>query len=297
MENLGITCRISTLVASCDRYYKLWPIWYENLKGCWTDTSYPIFLGTNTSTFQSKDLDVKTVYSTLEKSWSERVVEWLDQLSSEYVLLLLDDFILKYPVAYEKLESLIDLMEEYNSPYLRIFSFPGPSEILDKDLCVGTIDKEEPYLISLQASLWKVEFLRKICKPGESPWQFEIYGSERAREFVYENPGICFLTCYRKRPIIYYEQLIEGGVVPRTRLWQIKKGQELLDDWPRMPIGNDLLQFSKFYLSRLLYSLPSKIRIPTVKLARYLSEKLHLGRSHGRKTKQTAQFFGDPKVD
>jgi len=297
MEDLGTTRRISTLVASCDRYYQLWPIWYENLKECWTDTSYPVFLGTNTSTFQSNGLDVKTVYSTLEKSWSERVVEWLDQLSSKYVLLLLDDFILKYPVDYGKLESLIDLMEECNSPYLRIFGLPGPSKVVDKDLCVGTIDKEEPYLISLQASIWTVDFLRKICMPGESPWQFEIYGSERAREFVYENSDVYFLTCYKKRPVIYYEQLIEGGVVPRTRLWQIKKGQELLANWPRMPVKNDFFQFSKFYLSRIIYSFPSKIRISTLKLARYLSEKFHLGRSHKRKTKQTAQFFGGSKVE
>jgi hypothetical protein len=284
--------RFSTLVASCDRYHLLWPIWYENLKECWTDPSYPVFLGTNNSTFKGNGLAVKTAYSTLEKSWSETVVEWLDQIPSKYVLLLLDDFILKHPIDYDKLESLIDVMEEHNSPYLRIFTLPGPSKIVDKSLCVGTIARNEPYLISLQASLWKVDFLKEICKPGESPWQFEIYGSERARHFIDQNSDVDFLTCYRKRPVIYYEQLIEGGVVPRTRLWQIKKGQKLLSDWPRMPIQNDFLQFFKFYLSRVIYSLPTNMRISTLQSARLLSEKLGFGRSYGRKTRQTAQFFG-----
>jgi hypothetical protein len=183
-------------------------------------------------------------------------------------------------------------MEEYNSPYLRIFGFPGPSKVVDKSLCVGTIDRDEPYLISLQSSIWRVEFLREICRPGESPWEFEIYGSERARDFIDRNPDVAFLTCYKKRPVIYYEQLIEGGLVPRTRLWQIKKGRELLSGWPRMPIQNDFLQFSKFYLSRMVCLLPTKIRIATLQLARQLSEKLNIGRSYGRKTRQTAQFFG-----
>lgn len=296
METSSPYRRISTLVASCDRYYQLWPIWYKNLKKCWTDTSYPIFLGTNSSTFEGDDLKVKTVYSTLDKSWSETVIEWLDQIPSEYVLLLLDDFILKHPVDYRKLESLIDLMQECNSPYLTIFGLPVPSKIVNKSLFVGTIDTDEPYLISLQASLWKVEFLREICKPGESPWEFEIYGSERARDIISENSDVIFLTCYKKRPIIYYEQLIEGGLVPRTRLWQIKTGQELLSDWPRMPIQNDFLQFFKFYLSRIVYSLPTKIRIVILQLARQVSRTLRFGRSYTRKTGQTAHFFGKTKA-
>lgn len=48
------------------------------------------------------------------------------------------------------------------------------------------------YLISLQPSLWRKDYLQQVLKPGEDAWQTEIQGSRRARGLTCKNS--CVMT-------------------------------------------------------------------------------------------------------
>ena len=69
------------------------------------------------------------------------------------------------------------------------------------------LDRNYPYYVSLQPTIWKKSYLEKIIKPNETAWEFEIKASSRAKRI--EGVNAC---CVRKT-IFNYRNLMEKGVL------------------------------------------------------------------------------------
>ena len=63
---------------------------------------------------------------------------------------------------------------------------------------------------SLQASLWKVEDLKKILEPNESAWDFEIKGSMRSRLLINK------FYLVTKDPVFHYVNAADKGKFRRS---------------------------------------------------------------------------------
>src|SRR5690349_19035401 len=109
---------ITILVSSCDRYAPLWEPFFRSLWMQWpslktTNNTVPSLLIVNTQEYHHPR--VKTIKITAETSWADNMLTALQQVKTQYVLVLLDDYWLDQPVDEKRLRQLLILLQEGNT--------------------------------------------------------------------------------------------------------------------------------------------------------------------------------------
>jgi len=79
------------------------------------------------------------------------------------------------------------------------------------------------YLISMQPSIWRKEFLLNVLKPEYSPWDFELKGS---RQIKNKETGIYI---DRAVPTVYFNAVRRGFI--KTVGWEDFRKQQKLKDF------------------------------------------------------------------
>lgn len=163
---------IAYLVSSCDKYKDLWDLHFEALSIHFQFKHIDKYLLSNYKVYNSKK--IKTLAVGEDLSWSHMLIEALSLIEQDYILLTLDDFILRRNTDCKKLNnSLIILKENHDIGAIRLLPRPN-SCIKSQYKGYNLVDPAKPYALSLQASLWRKSFLQSLLIPGESPWEFEL---------------------------------------------------------------------------------------------------------------------------
>ena len=150
------------------------------------------------------DLDPVKCYTPHDVTkWSETLGVFIEGLDDDYLLLMLDDY----------------WVQEYNSDVMDIAEMAlNLSNIQKIDVSGGMmqfqhtpadegfvlIDDTAQYRTSLQAAIWRKDYLVKFCKKGWTPWDFELKGSKMAK-----NDGATVLGVVR--PAIRYINVLRRG--------------------------------------------------------------------------------------
>jgi hypothetical protein len=162
--------------------------------------------------------------------WSNFLLDTLAYLGWKHFVLFLEDFWLMRPVDTGVVERIYAYCQDHDVLRFdltadRLYAAPN-TEIFDYGFLghhdIIRSDPASAYHVSTQAAVWNTELLRKILVPNESPWQFEILGTERARL----HPDLLVLAT-RQRPVRYSIVLHGGdasvyhpeGLVPHEGLW------------------------------------------------------------------------------
>ncbi len=170
------------LVNSCDLYEDAWYPFFKLFEIQWPDCPYPLVLNTETKKFNSPFIDI-TIFNSGNIPWSDRVLNALETIESEFVLFLLEDFFLMSPVKKEVFDSALSLISENEkigvicfNPDIdaRAWKTKGSYSNYFTELKKGSIAR-----INAVAALWRKDFFVKILKRGESPWEFEANGTKR----------------------------------------------------------------------------------------------------------------------
>lgn len=153
--------------------------------------------------------------------WSDACLKMLDMIGDNQIIIVLEDYWLTRPINLDALnvgkyfmqdhpEALrFDLTTDrlYSQSFQDIGSI-GPVDIIKAN--------DPNYCLSLQASLWNVNVLRKILIPGETPWEVELQGSGRAADLeVYGT---------RQWPI-RYQIMVRSGHFSKSGAWQMPARQ------------------------------------------------------------------------
>lgn len=170
---------LAVLIMSCDQYSDLWPSFFYYFWNYWPNCPYPVFLGSTTKTYA--DDRIKTLLAQHDESWSDSALRYLEQIANDYVLLLQEDFFLEKEINSADIGSCVMAMKELGAKYCRLV--PGGERLDNIGGCeqFGWIRPSNAFRISTQASIWYRESLMQHIRSSESPWDFEILGSERTR--------------------------------------------------------------------------------------------------------------------
>lgn len=127
---------------------------------------------------------------------------------AEYVLLFLEDFLLTAPADTTRIVELVQIARRRKIGCLRIaaglpLALP-PTYELSEFPGVGVIAPGEPYRVTLQAAVWRIETLRRLLAPGLSAWEFEQIGTPMSE-------GFADVFWAVMQPAIEYDQAIEKG--------------------------------------------------------------------------------------
>ena len=205
---------VALVVSSCDQYSLLLKYFFLQLK-----KYFPIFDGeiytTASGDYSYEGYNITGIdqrYSQL--SFSTRLILLLKIIKSKYVLFFLDDFLLYSPVNNVIIDDGIKILEKDKGVGMIVLHDSSSY----KNVCNNKYNeffhikkRISPYKCTTQVSLWDRQFLLKILRKGESPWDFELIGTYR--------------LCHSKRKILYrddkYNNCFDypnGGIVIRGKI-------------------------------------------------------------------------------
>jgi len=204
------------VVSSCDNYEDTWYPFFKILEEQWPDRPYPIVLNTESKSFDYEDMDIMTFnfYKSGQKiQWGKRLIKTLENIDSEYIVFLLDDFFLLDRVDQKRIDECLDWMNKDKN--IAVFSFWRTHQPNIKDNKYPHFEKrpqEAEYRLNCQAAVWRREKLISYIRPHENPWQWELLGSKRSSRYKED-----FYSAIEGEPYIFVYDWFSGGGVHRGK--------------------------------------------------------------------------------
>ena len=168
---------LSVIVMSCDKYADLWSPFAENFKKYWPTCPYPVYLVSETQVSNS-EIFSETILCGKGKEWTERLEIAINQVNSDFTILLCEDYLLCDFVDSAKINELLVFAKNNNVGNLRMIPNPKPGRHLDINLNFSVYEKGSQYRVATQAGIWQRGYLKKLIIVKSSIWGFERLGSE-----------------------------------------------------------------------------------------------------------------------
>ena len=177
----GASTDCTVLVASCDRYADVVEPFGRLFARYWPDCPFEVVLVTETDPGPLPGVS-RTLACGPGGNWAGRLVRALDTISTPYVLMLCDDYLLAQPVDTARMLARLAQARRLDAANLRLVPNPRrfrpwPAAAGDEDLPLGEYPKNTAYCISTLAGFWARDFLRRLAAQADSIWEFERYGS------------------------------------------------------------------------------------------------------------------------
>ncbi|MGC8483593.1 MAG: hypothetical protein ACP5OE_08125 [Thermodesulfobium sp.] len=255
---------LSIYVSSCDKYSWLWPSFFHYLNKFWPDCPYKVYLGSETLKF--RDRNVIVLDAGVGIPWGKMTRTNLEKIDTKYVLFMLDDFLLENYVDSKIIEAVLNLTVKMNANHIRLNENGSKRKLKNWEIANSfvAIDGSKKSMISLQAAIWNRKFLLSILNNEESPWEFEILGSERVKNghkmyylkkaaLVYHFGGIVHQGLIERKyaRMLFREHIWIDRKKVMTRREQLLKYIEDVHNYLHLNsvIPNDIKQYVKKHLS------------------------------------------------
>ena len=193
---------LPVLVVSCDRYSDLWRPFFELFWQRWPDCRGPVYLGSNFEDYDDPRVDTLRVGT--DVNWAAGVTSMLDRIRGEYVIVMLEDFLLMQTVDNARIERLAEIAASERLGCLRLYSIFPPETAVAQYPELGSFAAGEKWRITAQAAIWRVETLRRLLVPGFTAWDFELVGSQMSDYMPDRIWGVM-------QPALVYDQAVEKG--------------------------------------------------------------------------------------
>ena len=177
---------LSIFVNTSDSFEDCWHPFFTLFARYWPNCPYPIVLNTETKDYSFKGLNIVCAKVAAGENrrltWSECLARALDGVKTPYILYLQEDYFLEASVNEDALKALLQEIRAGNADVIRLSEDEGagPWQV-DKGVLIWQVAQKAKYQISLQAALWRKDFLRAQVRLHENPWQLESFGSMRLR--------------------------------------------------------------------------------------------------------------------
>ena len=176
---------LTILVNTTDSFEDCWEPFFKLFSTYWPDCPYPIVLNTETREFSYGGLDITCSKVAADRpgkplAWGECLIRCLERIETEVVLYVQEDYFLHAPVKVRQVDEFAEMMHPGGYACIRLLECGGAGPWCPTDHpLLWEVDRKSRYRISLQAALWRKDVLRRCIRPHESPWQLEVWGSQR----------------------------------------------------------------------------------------------------------------------
>ena len=111
--------------------------------------------------------------------WAKRLYDFLREYPYDYVVFLLDVFILSDFVDDYELNRVHSIMKQH--PEIACFNFmetykDAEDSVREDYERYYLKDRKAEFRMNLQAAIWRKDYLMKFIRKHENPWQFETWG-------------------------------------------------------------------------------------------------------------------------
>lgn len=178
----------SVLIYSNDKYSDVWGPFFTLFFRYWA-CPYQVYLTTETE--QCLLPEVKTI-NTDAPTWTERIKAAVEQIPTEYIIGMCEDFFFRRPVKQEVINACIMFMR-YNKN-IGCFNFekeydPECKLIPSQYPSFGRKPPGNHFQKSCQPTLWRKDYLLKLLDCEYDPWQWETIETEYPLDhYVWNGP-------------------------------------------------------------------------------------------------------------
>lgn len=196
---------VSVIVSSCDKYNHAWPVFKHSFNKYWPDCPYPIYFITN-----ELNAPIGTTIKTGEdKGWSNQMIKAINNIDSELIIFLLEDYWFTQNVDTKALSELVEFMKRnIGIEHIRLYSSKQSKQIKRESylLDMDVLNQDESYRASLNAGIWRTNTFKELLEPNKSIWDSEHSMTEKSVEKM-------FLTVRDMKYIVYNidNNMIEQG--------------------------------------------------------------------------------------
>lgn len=208
--------RCVVVVNSCDAYADVWPLFFAAFKERWPDCPFPLVVNTESLDATAPELRVSShVMAPHERSspWGARLLSTLRDQSSEYVLMLFDDFVLEEPVDSQAIAKCLGWMDA--DPLISVFYFshvPGTARPASNYAGFEAIPRLTNYRLNSAPALWRRQHLIELTRADDNPWIWELFGTSRT--FLHRGRYFCARPGHEA---IYRYNYTLGGAIYRGK--------------------------------------------------------------------------------
>ena len=189
---------------------------------------YDIYINTENKSYECDFLDVKTITTGSENSWTVRIKKALDKIEADYILFMLEDFFLLNQVDNSKFNAVMSEMQNQSDVGFVFFTPIGVK--YDIEYKPGTlfsdVSKYADYRVNACLGLWKKEYLLQMLYLDGSPWEFE----HNATRLSWLSKHRCCVINPDYSSIFTYSILPSEGYGITQRKW-LPKNKELFSKY------------------------------------------------------------------
>lgn len=183
--------RLTVYISSPKAYKDVFDIFYQCYNKFWKNSEFPIVLSTN---YDAQYKGVRVINSeNLQDSWTERTIDALNTIDSDYILLLCDDLFINETVNNEDIKAILDLMDQYKIDYCRLNPYKKGARFNETDL-IYKVHKRMPYALNLQRGIFRKNYLLSLLGDGsKSAWNLEnewLQKSQVSPNEYYDNVAV-----------------------------------------------------------------------------------------------------------
>jgi hypothetical protein len=206
----------SILINTCDKFEDCWDPFFKLFKLYWPDCKGKIYLNTEYKDYSYPGLNIIAVKGCQKHhlphnkraTWSQCLKWALEEMETDIVLYMQEDYFLKDYVKNGWLEHYVQLMQEYTA--IKCIQLTDQAVKASGGSSYENLNKvayKQRYRISCQASLWRKEELLSLIREYENAWEFEEFGSQRSalirHEYLVVDKKFVVLNQYEIIPYIF----------------------------------------------------------------------------------------------
>lgn len=224
MENYSI------LVNTCDKFEDCWNPFFKLFSIYWPDFKGSIYLNTEYKDYSFPGMNIISIKGSAihnidvnkPATWSQCLKWALEIIDTEIILYMQEDYFLKDTVNSHWVEYFFkEILNNREIPCIQLTHAGIPA--IDKSNYDKLYTSNSDYFsyLSCQASFWRKDVMLSLIRDHETAWNFEWWGSKRAKymryEFLVVDPNWMDPTEFQILPYIFtgviggkwYKQVIE----------------------------------------------------------------------------------------
>lgn len=254
MENLAV------FINTSDGFDDCWDPFFD-LFYCYTDKLQKnIYLNTEAKSYAHSNLEinctkVNSSAPNRKLTWSEATKIGIQQTKEDFILYFQEDYFLTEKIDEKKIAHCLKMMSQNQElGCVQLTNIGSRRPFLESDYRqLAIIPAKAKYSISTQVALWRKEVFLKYLEDWESGWQFEIFGTLRARDRT-EVFSSCVLNQDSKPPVNYLATGIIKGKWHKDTPDLMAKHDIIIDYRKRGFVNKNLFWQKVMTIKKLLQS-------------------------------------------
>jgi len=256
--------KLTVVCTTCEDFKDMWQNQINGLTKYWVSHPPVLFV----SDKKQIDNNMSNFYFS-PGNYSDRLLNALNLIKTEYVFLTLDDYLLYRKIDSGFIEFLIDYLDDNNGSYMKIYK-SRTGKVVDKKNRIRSLPLKEVYEVSMTPSIWKTKDLISIIKTNMTPWELEVSMTSQSRKVSIN----CF-SCYKKN-VYPYVDVVRKGKYLRKAYTYLRKNNLYISDRSIMPLHESIRRGVRSFIAKIM---PRKLKTfisRTLKLKTFSSKEKSL---------------------